>query len=106
MNDFWIGVPFSGCEKHIGEKYLVATREDEAIALAVGAWFCGRKPLVFMQDSGIGNSLDILTSLLLPYGINIDLLIGERTSPEHHAIMGLCSRALLNEVGYGSFRYC
>jgi len=66
---------------------LVATREDEAIGIAVGAWFAGKKPLVFMQNSGLGNCIDIITSLLKPYGINIDLLIQNRKEPEHHEAM-------------------
>jgi hypothetical protein len=87
MNNFYVGVPFSGCEKHIGDKYLVATREDEAIGIAVGAWFAGKEPLVFMQNSGLGNCVDIITSLLNPYGIKIALLIDNRHSPEHHRFM-------------------
>lgn len=104
--NFYVGVPFSGCEEHIGDKYLVATREDEAIAIAVGAWFAGKDTLVFMQDSGIGNSLDILTSLLIPYGIQIDILIGHRKTPEHHRVMGEKSELMLKLVGYETIRYC
>ncbi len=107
-NDFFVGVPFSECEEmdiNI-EGSLVATREDEAIGIAVGAWLTGKNPLVYMQDSGIGNSLDIITSLLIPYGIKIDLLIGKRTSPEHHKAMGLNSESFLEILGYDSFRYC
>lgn len=107
MNNIVVGVPFSGCEKHVnGSEMIVATREDEAIAIAVGAWLSGKNPQVIMQDSGIGNSLDIITSLLVPYGINIDLLINKRLEPEHHLTMGNSSEKLLKEVGYESYRYC
>ncbi len=108
MNNFYVGVPFSECEEmdiNI-DKSLVATREDEAIGIAVGAWFAGKNPLVYMQDSGVGNSLDIITSLLIPYKINIQLLIGKRLSPEHHRAMGEKSESILKLVGYESFRYC
>lgn len=106
MSDFIVGVPFSGVEKHIGSKYLVATREDEAIAIAVGAWFAGKDPLVFMQNSGLGNCVDIITSLLKPYGIDIQLLIDNRTTPEHHALMGEILTNLMKTMDYDSFRVC
>ncbi|HCJ66854.1 MAG TPA: hypothetical protein DHV62_05880, partial [Elusimicrobia bacterium] len=61
------------------------TREDEAMALAVGAHLVGKKPLVFLQNSGLGNIVDIITSLLKPYGIKVDLLISVRNKPEQHA---------------------
>ncbi len=105
-NNFYVGVPFSGCEKHIGEDHIIATREDEAIAIAVGAWFAGKKPLVFMQNSGLGNCVDIITSLLKPYGIEIDLLIDNRTEPEHHALMGLITNDLMRLMKYDSYSCC
>ena len=107
MNDIFFGVPLSSCEHFVDvNKMVIATREDEAVAMAVGAWFSGKNPLVFMQDSGIGNSLDIITSLLIPYNIKIDLLISQRTTPEHHKVMGEKSDLILRQVGYDSFRYC
>ena len=99
MNDFIVGVPYTGCPEG-----LIATREDEAIGIAVGAYFTGKKPLVYMQNSGLGNCFDILTSLLIPYGIKIDLLIDKRTSPEHHALMGEKQDELLKVIGYDTFR--
>lgn len=106
MNDFFVGVPYTGCENNIGDTPLIATREDEAVGIAVGAWFTGKKPLVFMQDSGLCNCLDIITSLLKPYDIKIDLLINNRTHPEHHALMGALCVPLLKELKYESFRMC
>ena len=106
MNNFCVGVPFTGCEKHISEDAIVATKEDEAVGIAVGAWLAGKKPLVYMQDSGLGNCVDIITSLLKPYDIKIDLLINQRIEPEHHAMMGRISRELLKLMEYDTFRYC
>jgi phosphonopyruvate decarboxylase len=108
MNNFIVGVPFSGMERYVNKDHLIATREDEAIAIAAGAWLAGKSPLVFMQDSGLGNSLDILTSLVKPYGISIQLLINERTEPEHHGLMGKVSRKLLEVIEYDEHKvkYC
>ena len=105
MTDFYVGVPFSGCEKHIKDG-LVATREDEAIAIAVGAWFAGKKPLVYMQNSGFGNCLDIMTSLLKPYEIEIPLLIDNRSTPEHHMWMFITIKGIMELLEYESIEYC
>ncbi len=105
MNNFYVGVPFSGCEKY-GKDMLVCTREDEAIGVAVGAWFTGAIPLVAMQNSGLGNCVDIITSLLKPYGIKIDFLIDNRQSPEHHAFMGSITIELMRLMKYDAFRCC
>lgn len=107
MSDFYVGVPFSGVESALNDQgFLVSTREDEAVAIAVGAWFTGRKPVVFMQNSGLGNCVDIITSLLKPYEIKINLLIQRRDSPEHHALMGKITKDLLRLMEYDSYRFC
>lgn len=106
MNDFFVCVPFTDIEKEINGKFLIATREDEAIAIAVGAWFAGKTPLVAMQNSGLGNCIDIITSLLKPYKIDIELLINNRTTPEHHALMGKVTTQLMKLLEYETYRYC
>ena len=106
MNDVFIGVPFDGVENEVPRIDLIATREDEALAIAAGMKLAGGEPCVFMQDSGLGNSLDVITSLLIPYKINVDLLICHRDKPEHHRAMGDSSLSILNLVGYDAFRYC
>jgi phosphonopyruvate decarboxylase len=88
MYDLYVGVPFSGCEKYIRGKSLIATREDEAMAIATGAWLAGKEPFVYMQNSGFGNCIDIITSLIRPYGIDINVHVDNRKTPEHHALMG------------------
>jgi len=107
MHDFIVGVPFSGMDKHIDGEYHIATREDEAMAMAVGAYFAGKHPLVFMQNSGLGNCVDIITSLLKPYGIEIDLLISDRAEPKHHAFMHNNTKLLIWLLDYADkTRYC
>jgi len=68
--------------------YIPATREDEAIGIAVGAYMGGKRPVVLMQNSGLGNSINALTSLVLLYKIPILLIISWRgyqgkDAPEH-----------------------
>lgn len=106
MDKFIVGVPFSGCEKHIGKDYIVATREDEAMAMAVGAELTGKKSLVFMQNSGLGNCVDVLTSLCKPYGVEPELIISNRSKPKHHLWMWKITRGLLKALKYDTYRLC
>lgn len=95
--DFIVGMPCSKLKNFTDKikNYIPCTREDEAMALAVGAFLAGKKPLVFLQNSGLGNLVDITTSLLKPCDIKIDLLISVRNKPEHHAFMGKITKKLL-----------
>lgn len=104
MIDISAGVPFKGCEKYFAKQNIIATREDEAVAIAAGAWLAGKNPMVFMQNSGLGNSVDVITSLLKPYGIEFPIVIQHRDSPEHHAFMGKIEEQLKGLLEYGSFR--
>lgn len=108
--NFFIGVPCSGIKEFIKEvqcdednKYIPVTREDEAVAIAVGAYFAGKKPLVFMQSSGLGNAVNIVTSLLKPYGINVHFLISVRKSPFEHAFMYKITKSLIKLLKYNRY---
>lgn len=105
-HDFVVGVPCSKLKSLTDEidSYIPCTKEDEALAMAVGAYFAGKKPLVFLQNSGLGNIVDVITSLLKPYGINIDLLISLRDKPSHHAFMGKITLKLLELLEYKSYK--
>lgn len=83
--------------------YIPAIREDEAIGIATGAYLAGRKPIVLMQNSGLGNSIDALTSLAITYRIPILLLISWRgyqgKDAPHHLVMGKATVKLLEDIG-------
>lgn len=93
--DFAAGVPCSLIEGLIGEletghdvQYVPAVREDVAVGLAAGAWLAGRRPLVLMQNSGLGTSLNALVSLSQMYGLPLLLMVtwrghGGKDAPEH-----------------------
>jgi len=83
--------------------YVPATREDEALGIATGAYLAGEKPIVLMQNAGLGNSINALASLEILYGIPILLLISWRgfegkDAPEH-LVMGKSTIKLLEEIG-------
>ena len=56
----------------------IATREEEAFGIAAGLYLGGKRPTVMLQSSGLGNSLNALTSLFVPYQIPALILISMR----------------------------
>ena len=63
------------------KQHIIATNEGSAIGLAIGNYLATNQvPLVYMQNSGIGNIINPITSLADPkvYGIPILLMIGWR----------------------------
>ena len=107
--DFFTGVPCSmissliaTLETHPRLPYVPAVREDVAVGLAAGAWLAGRRPMVLMQNSGLGTSLNALVSLSLMYRLPALLLVTWRghagkDAPEH-LLMGEISPALLEMI--------
>jgi sulfopyruvate decarboxylase subunit alpha len=59
-------------------RLLLATREEEAFGIAAGLYLGGRLPTVMLQSSGLGNSLNALTSLLVPYQIPVRTIVSMR----------------------------
>src|SRR5207245_1684313 len=47
--------------------HVHCTREEEAVGLAAGAFLGGRRGVVLTQNSGLGNSVNALTSLIAFY---------------------------------------
>ncbi len=104
--DFFTGVPDSTLKAVLKELednpryfYVPSVREDNAVGMAVGAFLGGRRPIVLMQNSGLGHCLNALTSLAFLYRIPLLLLIGWRGADEddapEHILMGSASRTLL-----------
>ena len=56
----------------------IATREEEAFGIAAGMYLGGLRPTVMLQSSGLGNSINALTSLFVPYQIPALILISMR----------------------------
>jgi sulfopyruvate decarboxylase alpha subunit len=55
-----------------------ATREDEAVGVATGAYMAGLRSAVMMQTSGFALIANALASLVVPYQIPAILVISER----------------------------
>lgn len=105
--NFFTGVPDSilgGIIATLMERrlYTPAVREDEAVAMAAGAYMAGKIPAVLMQNSGLGTSLNTLISLNLIYQQPCLLIISWRgfqgkDAPEH-LVMGQTMTQLLDTV--------
>lgn len=80
--------------------YFAAANEGDAVAAAAGAWLGGRKSVVMMQNSGLGNAVSPLTSLNHVFGIPVLLICTQRGAPgvpdePQHALMGAITQELL-----------
>ena len=82
---------------------LIATREEEAFAIAAGLYLGGERPTVMLQSSGLGNSLNALTSLHIPYQIPCLMIISMRgDAGEWNAAQvtwGRAIRTVLDSIG-------
>ena len=95
--DFFVGVPdsllksFCSCAQNVlaeegfGENFWIAANEGAAVGMAIGWQLAHKKdrsavPLVYLQNSGLGNTLNPLSSMADPlvYSIPMLLLIGWR----------------------------
>ena len=105
--NFFTGVPCSNLTSVINGvinskkiKYIGATSEGEAVGIASGAWLAGKKSVVMIQNSGLGNTINPLTSLNYPFKIPILLITTWRGDPEikdepQHELMGKITRNIL-----------
>ena len=86
---------------------VYATREEEAVGVAVGAYAVGRNAAVFMQSSGFGNSINALASLCIPCRTPIPMFINLRGGIGEFNIaqvtMGRTTRPILDQLGLVHF---
>ncbi|MFX1363372.1 MAG: sulfopyruvate decarboxylase subunit alpha [Promethearchaeota archaeon] len=61
-------------------QHIPLTREEEGIGIAAGAYLGGKIPVLLMQNSGLGNSVNAIKSLLELYRIPIIFIISHRGS--------------------------
>jgi sulfopyruvate decarboxylase subunit alpha len=71
----------AGPEQAGGIRYTPAPREDTALGLASGLAIGGARPVVLMQNSGLGYSLNVLTSFNLIYDVPFLLIVSWRGCP-------------------------
>ena len=92
--DSTFGTAFAAVADSPNIHYVPAVREDMALGVASAAHLVGRRAGVIMQNSGLGNVMNALTSFNILYEIPVLFVVGWRgfggrpnDAPEHW-IMG------------------
>lgn len=118
--DFYTGVPDSQLKElcnylmeneGISKKHIIAANEGNCVGIAAGHYLAtGKIPVVYMQNSGVGNAINPIVSLLHPevYGIPCIFIIGWRGEPDisdepQHIFQGKITQVLLDDLGIDSF---
>ncbi|WP_217551467.1 thiamine pyrophosphate-binding protein [Streptomyces sp. GbtcB6] len=87
---------------------LTIPREDNAVGVAAGAALAGRTPVVLMQNSGLGQSVNALASLVMPYRIPMLLIVSLRgqapDTTQENTGMGRLTEPILAELGVATRR--
>ncbi len=107
--DLFVGVPDSLLKDFIkdiegsGVQHIVAVNEAHAVAIAFGAMLASKKVCVYLQNSGLGNIINPLTSLCIPSNVCPLLVIGHRHTLPQHKIMGEVDEKMLDLIGYSNY---
>jgi len=121
--DFFAGVPDSQLlplldylmlNYGISKQHIIAANEGNAVALATGYYLAtGKVPVVYMQNSGIGNAINPIASLINErvYGIPCIFVIGWRGEPgihdePQHIFQGEVTIKLLEDMDISTFIVC
>ena len=82
--------------------YIPAANEGDAIAIAAGVYLGGQYPVVMLQNSGLGNAVNPITSLLQTFEIPVLIVVTLRGDPSaspdepQHRLMGKITTDLLD----------
>lgn len=119
-SDFYTGVPDSQlkalCDYLVdtygkSSKHIIAANEGNAVGLAAGYYLStGKIPVIYMQNSGIGNIINPVASLTSKdvYGIPCIFIIGWRGEPgvhdePQHVFQGRATLQLLKDMEIEAF---
>ena len=58
--------------------HIPVTREEEGIGICAGAFLGGKKTAILMQNSGLGNCVNALTSLYQLYSLPLVMIMSHR----------------------------
>lgn len=112
--EWFTGVPcsfFGGLIQNLAkDSYIPAANEGAALAGACGIALAGKRGAVMIQNSGLGNMVNPLTSLSAVYDLGILMLISHRGDPREapdepqHQVMGAATEPLLDTLGIPHWR--
>lgn len=101
----YFAAPLRLLEDHERLRYVPAINEGSALAMAAGAQLGGVPSAVLAQNSGFGNLINPLTSLLVPYRLPVLVFMSMRGRPEsgddepQHRLMGQVAPQWLDSIG-------
>ena len=107
--NFFTGVPDSGLKPFINDiissdlEHIIATNEGQAVGIAVGVELAGKKSCVYLQNSGLGNIINPITSLCIPHNVNPLLIVGHRHTLPQHKVMGEIDEKILDLIDYSPY---
>jgi sulfopyruvate decarboxylase alpha subunit len=82
---------------------IPTTREEEGVGVVAGLYLGGRRPAMLLQNSGLGNAVNALASLTVPFEIPVLMLLSQRGGlGEWNPVqvpMQLASRPVLDALG-------
>lgn len=85
-------------------RYVPTPREDTAVGVASGLSLAQQRPLVLMQNSGLGYCLNVLTSFTLIYDVHLPIVVSWRghdaTDAVEHDVIGRDLTRLLDVFGF------
>ncbi|MEW6672477.1 MAG: decarboxylase [Thermodesulfobacteriota bacterium] len=84
-------------------QFTTLAREEEGIGIITGEYLGGRYGALMMQSAGLGNCVNALASLAIPYQIPFLMLISQRGELGEfnacHVVMGKALRNILEALG-------
>jgi sulfopyruvate decarboxylase alpha subunit len=87
--------------------YIAAPSEAGAVAIAAGAYLAGKTPAVIMQNNGLANCMDVVSSLVQLYRIPLLMIVTWRgfrgEDFEEHLAIGKATKGLLKSFGLPVF---
>ncbi len=107
--DFFVSVPckllaelIERLEEDPDITYTPVTREEEGLGILAGAYMAGKRPALVMQNSGFGNTINAVCSLLSYFKIPVVFLTSHRGSEgepvEAQRVMGDAVKPLMEAV--------
>lgn len=101
-----VGVPDKKLNEWLkGKEYMIASDEGEAVAIVAGYWKATKKRgTVFMSADGFCNALNPLTSLVMPYAVEMNLVISTGRQESQHKVMSDSLEGILDVLNVNSKR--
>jgi len=114
--DFFVSVPckllggfISTLEQDNEITYRAVNREEEGLGICTGAYLAGRKPVIVMQNTGVGTLITSLCSLGNYYWLPFLMVISHRGSPGEpigaQVPMGTAVETLLKTINIPTYMF-